>query len=44
MGNKKYLSLKKFHEVIIIESFKAYDKMEEISNYNNMQNNCSLIE
>ena len=31
-------------QVIKIESYKAYNKMEEISNYNNMQNNCCLIE
>ena len=31
-------------EVVKIESYKAYNKMEEISNYNNMQNNCCFIE
>ena len=31
-------------DVIKIESFKDYNKMEEISNQNNMQNNCCIIE
>ena len=31
-------------QIIKIQSFKEYNKMEEISNYNNMQNNCCLIE
>ena len=34
------ISQNKFIEVIQIESFKAYNKIEEIANYNNMQNNC----
>ena len=38
------ISQNNFAEVIKIESYKAYNKMEEISNYNNMQNNCCLIE
>ena len=31
-------------DVIKIESFKDYNKVEEISNQNNMQNNCCIIE
>ncbi len=34
----------KLVEFISIESYKEYNKMEEISHYNNMQNNCCIIE